>query len=322
MTSRKQEGGLLKYMIYLKHLFIDRRYHVLLNFKKNLFRMWDSVRQDIVQFVEANDEMDSEAGLSAVIQYLRKKGNQKELDYVSDMAQKKNTYVEHVIRKVEGSMGMRGSAIAEQNHSSIVHFLGEHVRATISLDSLIERLLKRQRFREEKTNSILIMDASYLRGIIANPTSSATLRTAATMLCRKSYDKFMKGYSMAKYVKVEQAAASCTKKDGYYYCPCPYRMRTLMPCAEEIALNGDASLSEDKFHLRHLKRESLTISMTEYRIPTSHQLDLSGMPSSPCDSKETEEDNPFPFDEDKSMSQATVSIMFMQSLNDTHYYPH
>jgi len=168
---------------------------------------------------------------------------------------------------------MIGSAIAEQNNSSVLSFINDLTSAR-SLDDLVYLLLKRQKMKELKTNDKLMKNHLLLKNEIAC-TDKCWRKEAASKLSLLAFEKFCSNVSASESYTVIQAQDTLvvhrigSDAPGRSYssetekCKCPDRIAFMAPCAHEIARSKflKKKLFDAKdFHLRHMARSCLEVS--------------------------------------------------------------
>ena len=81
------------------------------------------------------------------------KSSSKAINLVNTLNNKRNMFTAYVIEQTEGSCGLKGYVRAEQNHSSLMSFLGEEY--TGELEDILTKLLLRQKKKSSETHQLL-----------------------------------------------------------------------------------------------------------------------------------------------------------------------
>ena len=121
------------------------------------------------------------------------KGKSKLIQLVNDMIKNKESYVRYIIDHTHSSCCQRGSTCSEQNHSSVLAFIGKEF--TCELDEILIHLLNRQYNLPKGYNKLTFSQASQMRLTIENLGKSKKhpiLLDTAKYLNIETYDKFHK----------------------------------------------------------------------------------------------------------------------------------
>jgi len=169
---------------------------------------------------------------------------------------------------------MKGSAIAEQNNSSVLSLIND-ITSARSLDYLVYLLLKRQKMKELKTNDKLMKNHLLLKNEIAC-TDKCWRKEAASKLSLLAFEKFCSNVSDASesYTVIQAQDTLVVHRigsdaPGRSYssetekCICPDRIAFMAPCAHEIARSKFLKkklFNAKDFHMRHMARSCLEVS--------------------------------------------------------------
>ena len=89
------------------------------------------------------------------------KNNSRVINLINKLNIKRNHFAAYVIDETEGSCGQRGSVRAEQNHSSLMSFIGEEY--TGELEDILTKLLLRQKHKSSETHQLLCQSSCKMK---------------------------------------------------------------------------------------------------------------------------------------------------------------
>ena len=127
-------------------------------------------------------------------------GCSKVIDIVNKYSKLEQLIVAYVIDSTPGSFQRQGSAQSEQNHSSIVSFIGKEF--TDELDKLLLILLKRHHYKCLKTNKVFTRQSHDLRlkkNLLENMNPSSEEVEALSHLNMNRYNWFLIMKEAANY---------------------------------------------------------------------------------------------------------------------------
>ena len=102
-------------------------------------------------------------------------------------------FAAYIIDQTEGSCGQRGSVRAEQNHSSLMSFIGEEY--TGELEDILTKLLLRQKKKSSETHQLLTRQCYNMKIMhrnLVNDDQHPILIQAANILSEWGFNKFRK----------------------------------------------------------------------------------------------------------------------------------
>ena len=172
-------------------------------------------------------------------------------ELLSDYTAQEDMIAAYAIDETEGSFSCRGSAPSEQNHSSIVSFLGKDF--TGNLDKLLLALLERHNHKCLRTNEALCQNSGKMR-IIRNKLMKHNSRSqefqAASVLNVKGYELFCSLVSESeKYMyqhepdgRISVYRLGYSESKRYYSsleepCDCPDSKAKKKQCCHEYICN-------------------------------------------------------------------------------------
>ncbi|KAL7545888.1 hypothetical protein ACHAWF_014596 [Thalassiosira exigua] len=210
-----------------------------------------------------------------------------------EFADRKETYAYFELAKIPGNRGLRGSSMAEQNHSSVLVHLNDGDKTANFYcgepDELIRDLMKRQSRHVRLTNIRLHDNGMKLRIECSKLESKPPIDHVVDLLkaCRclnlPTYERYKSRQKKAReeYTMNEEGgvfhirsvlnpeAAPRTFLSLSDRCSCPIRLENEDMCAHEILLHG--GFKRDLFLPCHLHREQVRGSLVgvENHQPTS-----------------------------------------------------
>ena len=120
------------------------------------------------------------------------------IQHINDMNRSKNLYAAYIIDSTSGSLCQRGSTRAEQNHSSVIAFIGKE--STGELHELLHKLLDRQKMHIKDINHrICVQNAKMLlttNKLLSNSHTNI-LYDASKYLNHYGYEEFEKSYNLS-----------------------------------------------------------------------------------------------------------------------------
>jgi len=252
--------------------FILDRYHLIEAVKKEVTLVkWRNYEPLFYSMINAKNDTEFDRALHEVQQL--HSGNSDLTKYIPDKSETRSTFTIYKLQQLEGNLGLVGSAISEQNNSSVLSFINDLTESR-SIEDLVTLLLRRQNQKELKSNQRLRTQSLILK----NEQRAATLhweREAASKLCLISFQKFMSEAKKADEYGVTQNGNTfmvrrigsdapprlfSTENDR---CNCPYRIANIMTCGHEVAISKFLSkpiFCQTRFHKRHFLRDGLYVS--------------------------------------------------------------
>lgn len=135
-----------------------------------------------MSWIQSKDQASFNGGLNLIKDMCGTDGGL--IVYFEKLSDDKASFAEYLLSTYEGNLTLKGSAIAEANNASVLSFIHDLTSAR-SLEELVNLLLKRQQFKETKTNNLLMNQYLTLQG--EQRTSSGWQKSAASSLCLESY---------------------------------------------------------------------------------------------------------------------------------------
>ncbi|KAL7544230.1 hypothetical protein ACHAWF_016691 [Thalassiosira exigua] len=275
------------------HYFTDR-WHLFDSGLREMFgqKCYDMLKSHLKAMIYAKTKCAFEDTANAAKEYLlnlnpRNAEHEVALDkFIS----KKDMYAEYILAEVVGNRGLRGSGMAEQNHSSVLSYLGydQHSKGTLTAhpNNVIRDLLKRQNRHVKRTNHILFGYSQKLRVIVADLKSDTQVTETVDLLQAAShlgYPEFQRykanrtrsdernhkttdrneetGQTVTVVSSVENASRVERRfsVDLQERCSCTRRKELQEMCEHEIcAYDG---FSTTLFEERHFRRDRVTGSL-------------------------------------------------------------
>ena len=247
-------------------------YHLLDNVNKSIGPIYNEKYSRIFKDIL---NADTEYKFNVLVQQGREfcKDNSKAMKEINDIVDIKDQCIAYAIDSIPGSYGKRGSAHAEQNHSSIISIIGDYF--TGELEDLLSILLERQKEKNKQFNTELAISFSDMLLIHQELQSSHAhpiLIEASKNLSKISYNRFLKAYKESfKYTSnmlddstyvvhrsTDQTAPFRKFKTKEDRCNCKNAIAFQEQCTHEIKLLMCFDLK--RFGLRHHKRKKLTMA--------------------------------------------------------------
>ena len=164
-----------------------------MNYEKSIGPIYHEVSHVINRIMNASSEEKFNQYTNDLITI--GKGKPKLIQLVNDMKKNMVSYVGYIIDHTPGSCCQRGSTRSEQNHSSVLAFIGKEF--TGELDEILIHLLNRQCNLIKGFNKLISSQASQMRITIDKLHQSKKhpiLLDAAKYLNQEAYNKFHKSY--------------------------------------------------------------------------------------------------------------------------------
>ena len=193
----------------------------------------------------ANSEEDHESAVNEIQQcYV---GKTSILNIVNDIAKDKLHYAKFSLERSEGTLGKVSNNPAEQNHSSIVYWVGEKLYDEPGFE--IKKLLGRQKTLEDKRNGEkgdYYFEIQAERATNKELLADEQLSKAKLLLDKKSFQLWSDEKKQSTEYTCTTAPSGCRKFvcRGYEHsprivpvgarCTCKIRVMYLMQCRHEI----------------------------------------------------------------------------------------
>jgi hypothetical protein len=263
-----------------KAKFIADRYHLLLAIKERVgMSLWNKYSDSTKHMIHAKDEQSFDFYLNDLIQNATIDKDEKLANYFRILGEKREYYADYYLQTYEGTLGMVGSVIAEQNNSSILAFIDD-LNSSRSLDALVIKLLQRQRLKEKKTNRTLLTNHLILKKEATMKHAPEWKISAAEHLCLGAYQNLCTKVEQVYLYTVETMQSvdsgiityKVKRDDGsprvfhspHDRCNCVDRIAHMWPCVHEIALRMNLNRGDPfdiaMFHRRYYLRSALTLS--------------------------------------------------------------
>ena len=201
------------------------------------------------------------------------------VNYLESLYDSRKTYARYSVCGIKSSRGRVGSTSSESNHSSLViHLNGERGVSKYKEKplTLIKDALERQALHIKKWNIDLFNEDREMKTRIHTLSNGyeKELKEAATILCKKSFDRFSRNWNVAKrdfslqggnqvhYLHNVSCPPRLFTKDSegvFSRCTCKGQMAYEEQCVHEIVLYG-FKFKVDLFAPWHHRRTKVTSS--------------------------------------------------------------
>ena len=210
-------------------------------------------------------------------------GNLSRVQKLDQIYSNPDYYAGFRLHQIVGNLGMQGSVSSEQNHSSVVSYLGKGktISITLQIQSLVERTLLREKQRTKTISSYRVRAETYTSNLSGQ--LGITDSTAKQMLSRYAYEKLF----LVQFRKARKMELSYTEEgtdmvsvrfnnpnsDGDSQerifkisngCSCMFKVTHDFPCSHEICANGLA-LPEDKINPRWFNQHAYDIRFPDWK---------------------------------------------------------
>lgn len=205
-------------------------------------------------------------------------------------ASERCSYAVFELQKIKGNRNLISSTPAEQNHSSVLSHLNDGNKSSNNYyeapETLIKDLFARQDVHIKKWNQCLAFDNVFLEHEIKT-TVDATLKKAATTLCKLSYEKFKERYhktskyfckkinssSVAVYSHLNPNGEPHILSSVHEQC-CSFMWSDNEQCVHHIAAYG---FQPSVYEKRHFRRQQVTVSLIDTRQQTKIQTNIANV---------------------------------------------
>ena len=270
------EGGLPNTRLIYDH------YHYHLTLIKNIGVMYNEMyRPMFTTLLNASSENEFNSLVAKAQHDYR--DNFKVLKEINDVISKKEHLIAYVIDSINGTCCKRGSTHAEQNHSSIVSFIGKEY--TGELEELLKFLLQRQDLLNLRLNKELSVANSHMlltHERLTKMKENQILIDASKHLTKLSYDRFVLAYIQSKEYAVEETdnnsfivyrkstqRASPRKFSTFQTrCNCRFAVSFHEQCCHEIKLLNKFDIK--LFSSRHIVRSGITMKQNVQGYTNPH----------------------------------------------------
>ncbi|KAL7552459.1 hypothetical protein ACHAWF_016605 [Thalassiosira exigua] len=257
--------------------------------------VYGMISSHLVRMIRSNSEKEFNEAYEAAVNLLAVsefRSGEAEAN-LKEFADRRETYAFFELARIPGNRGLRGSSMAEQNHSSVLVHLNDGDKTANFYcgepDELIRDLMKRQSRHVRLTNQRLHDNGMKLRiessKLQAKPPIDhiVDLLKACRSLNLPTYERYKSRQKKAReeYTMREEGgmffiqsvinpeAAPRTFLSLGHRCSCPSHLENEDMCAHEIVLHG--GFKRDLFLPCHLHRQQVTGSLVgvENHQPTS-----------------------------------------------------
>ena len=194
-------------------LFYDH-HHLILIYEKQVGSLFRSIRVVVQKMMNATSEDEYNALKDTLIQSTA--GQPRLISFLNDFVNSKQSYVAYEIDSIHGSCLQRGSTRSEQNHSSVIAYIGKEY--TGELDHLLKMLLGRQMNLSTEANCLISKEYGQLRvqkNLLLNKNVNHILTEAVSYLCFSAFKSFQMAYQdMHKYTMSSSNGIINVHRDG------------------------------------------------------------------------------------------------------------
>lgn len=271
--------------------FILDRFHLFDSILKDMFGdYFDGLEQHLLKMAEASTERDFETSLEQALVKVKYMNDGVEdrvvISKLQKFADQRDCYANYKLMTYRATMGRKGSAASEQNHSSVLVYLNDGNKKQSDycehLHILIYDLFRRQAMHLNKLNygfqlehNKLETEAIKLKEKEGSTHIKNLLLDAVKNLNVNAYERFQKAVEESRYLSKEEIATNFGQNKSYRVrdvrcddreprmfnnindrCDCPARVAYDVQCKHEICLLG--RFEKEYFAICHHRRRRST----------------------------------------------------------------